>query len=116
MLPMRAPNTNRMQESIHISMAVRPAVFWYRLSTAFHFKRQTFSFRSVGGDGIENVYEDKKESYEQSHSARDDIRRDNKADPRNDNKQTYNKLMMRHMLNQIKVEMKKGITYQDLQR
>ena len=113
---MRAPNTNRMQESIHISMAVRPAVFWYRLSTAFHFKRQTFSFRSVGGDCIENVYEDKKESYEQSHSARDDIRRDNKADPRNDNKQTYNKLMMRCMLIQIKVEMKKGITYQDLQR
>ena len=85
---MRAPNTNRMQESIHISMAVRPAVFWCRFSIVFDFKRLTFGFRSVGGDCIENVYEDKKESYKQSHSARDDIRRDNKADPRNNNKQS----------------------------
>ena len=48
----------------------------------------TLSFRSVGGHCIENVYEDKKNSDKQSHSARDDIRWDNEADPRDDNKQT----------------------------
>ena len=49
----------------------------------------TFSLRSVGGDCIEDVDEYEEESDEQSHSARNDIRRNNKADPGHDNKQTF---------------------------
>ena len=48
----------------------------------------TFSLRSVGGDCIEDVDEYEEESDEQSHSARDDIRRNHKTDPGHDNKQT----------------------------
>ena len=85
---MRAPNTNRMQDSIHISMAVRPRNIKI-LGSSFTSKvRHTFSLRSVGGDCIEDVDEYKEESDEQSHSARNDIRRNNKTDPGHDNKQT----------------------------
>ena len=34
----------------------------------------TFSFRSVGGDGVEDVDEDEKESDKERHPAGDDVR------------------------------------------
>ena len=53
-----------------------------------YFVSRTFSLRSVGGDCIENVDKNKKESDKQSHSSRNDLRWDNKANPRYNNKQT----------------------------
>ena len=48
----------------------------------------TFGLWSICCDSVEDVDEDEEKSDEKCHSARDDIRRHNKANPRHNNKQT----------------------------
>ena len=47
----------------------------------------TFSFRSVGGDGVEDVDEDEKESDQERHPPGNDVGGNHETDPGDDNKQ-----------------------------
>ena len=57
MSPIRAPNTNRIQDNIQISIAVKPErtiIFDFDTYTATEV---TFSLGGVGGDVVEDVDE-----------------------------------------------------------
>ena len=47
----------------------------------------TFCLGCVGGDGVEDVDQDKEERDEKRHPPGDDVRRNHEADPRHHHKQ-----------------------------
>ena len=49
----------------------------------------TFSFRSVSGDGVEDVDEDEKESDQERHPPGNNVGGNHETDPGHNNKQSY---------------------------
>ena len=69
-----------------------------------HQRSLTFSFRSIRSDSVEDVDEDQKESDKERHPARDDIRRNNEADPGDDHEKTRGKVVGDQVVGDVAVE------------
>ena len=57
----------------------------------------------VGGDGVEDVDEDKEEGDEESHPARNHVHRNQEGDPGHNNKQTWRRTGMRNFVSESSV-------------
>ena len=57
----------------------------------------------VGGDGVEDVDEDKEEGDEESHPARNHVHRNQERDPGHNNKQTWRRTGMRNLVSESSV-------------
>ena len=86
---MRAPKTKSMQANIQASIAVRPSA----LREKKKVKQKLLvdwqaHLGGVGGDGVEDVDEDKEEGDKEGHPARDDVHRNQEGNPGDNHKQS----------------------------
>ena len=85
---MRAPKTKRIQASIQASIAVRPSAFGVNMVKTCKTSFRMVHLWGVGGDGVEDVDEDKEEGDKEGHPARDDVHRNQEGNPGDNHKQS----------------------------
>ena len=94
MSPIRAPNTNRIQDNIQISIAVKPErtiIFDFDTYTATEV---TFSLGGVGGDVVEDVDQHQEQGDQEGHPARDYVRGNHEADPGHHHEQSSVRIIL----------------------